>query len=514
MEKHYFGYIRVSTPKQGEKGVSLVEQRAAIDQYSKRFGLTIDRWFEEQETAAKLGRPLFNQMIRLLKNRKACGVVIHKIDRSARNLKDWADLGGLIDTGVEVHFANESLDLHTRGGRLSADIQAVVAADYIRNLREETKKGFYGRLKQGVYPIGAPIGYLDRGGGKVKEADPRMGPLVQKAFRLYATAGYSLTRLVDEMYLMGLRNRRGGKVTLNGMSTMLNNPFYIGVIRLRKTGEIFAGAHRPLIGKSLFDQVQAILDGKTVTRTIKHECTFRRMLRCALCRHTLTGEIKKGHVYYRCHTRGCATKTVREERVEAAILQCVESLHLDEEELELIQTLLREEQQDEASSRQKAIEMYQLQLDQLRARMGRMTDAYVDGVLDKTLFEERKGSIILEEAAIKEKLALLQGQSAGAIERLRQFFELVKAAPNLYKLAVAVEKRDLVKTLTSNLVVSGKNVAIEPHPAVFWISNRQKLPTSRHQRETLRTCTWRKILKKLVQFFNENPQFSVVPVTD
>jgi len=57
-------------------------------------------------------------------------------------LRDWADLGELIDAGVEVHFATESLDLHTRGGRLSADIQAVVAADYIRNLREETRKGF------------------------------------------------------------------------------------------------------------------------------------------------------------------------------------------------------------------------------------------------------------------------------------------------------------------------------------------------------------------------------------
>jgi predicted dehydrogenase len=30
------------------------------------------------------------------------GVVIHKIDRSARNLKDWADLGELIDQGVHL----------------------------------------------------------------------------------------------------------------------------------------------------------------------------------------------------------------------------------------------------------------------------------------------------------------------------------------------------------------------------------------------------------------------------
>ena len=32
----------------------------------------------------------------------------------ARNLKDWADLGELIDQGIEVHFANEGLDLHLR----------------------------------------------------------------------------------------------------------------------------------------------------------------------------------------------------------------------------------------------------------------------------------------------------------------------------------------------------------------------------------------------------------------
>src|SRR5262249_5583514 len=153
-------YIRVSTAKQGEHGVSLQEQRAAISQYAQRFGLTIGEWFEERESAAKRGRPVFMQMLRALRRGSASGVVIHKIDRGARNLRDWADLGELIDSGIQVHFANESLDLNTRGGRLSADIQAVVAADYIRNLREETRKGFYGRLKQGFYPLPAPIGYL------------------------------------------------------------------------------------------------------------------------------------------------------------------------------------------------------------------------------------------------------------------------------------------------------------------------------------------------------------------
>src|SRR5438477_379844 len=132
----------------------------AITRYAARQTLTVSQWFEDQQTAAKSGRPVWNQMLKLLRRNKAQGVVIHKIDRSARNLRDWADLGEFIDQGVEVHFANESLDLASRSGRLSADIQAVVAADYIRNLREEAKKGIYGRLKQGLYPFRSPIGYL------------------------------------------------------------------------------------------------------------------------------------------------------------------------------------------------------------------------------------------------------------------------------------------------------------------------------------------------------------------
>lgn len=126
----FYGYVRVSTARQGERRVSLQEQRAAIERFAERNHFTIERWFEERETAATIGRRQWSEMLRLLRRGKAQGVLIHKIDRSARNLRDWADLGELIDSGVAVHFVNESLDLQSRGGRLSADIQAVVAADW------------------------------------------------------------------------------------------------------------------------------------------------------------------------------------------------------------------------------------------------------------------------------------------------------------------------------------------------------------------------------------------------
>ena len=108
--KTYFAYIRVSTTRQGEQGVSLQEQRAAILDYASRRGMHINEWFEEQLTAAKRGRPVFTRAVNLLRSRKAAGIIIHKIDRGARNLRDWADLAELMDQDVEVHFVHESID--------------------------------------------------------------------------------------------------------------------------------------------------------------------------------------------------------------------------------------------------------------------------------------------------------------------------------------------------------------------------------------------------------------------
>jgi DNA invertase Pin-like site-specific DNA recombinase len=112
----------------------------------------------EIETAAKRGRPVFRSLLRQIEAGNAGGLIIHKIDRGARNLRDWADLGELIDRGVDVRFAHDNLDLDTRGGRLAADIQAVIAADYIRNLREEVRKGIDGRLcRQPASEFRSPI---------------------------------------------------------------------------------------------------------------------------------------------------------------------------------------------------------------------------------------------------------------------------------------------------------------------------------------------------------------------
>src|SRR6266536_3605604 len=96
----YIGYIRVSTTKQGE-GVSLEVQKDAISRYAERNQFQIGLRLQELETAAKRGRPVFNQAMKLLRQEKHTGIILHKLDRRARILKDWAEIVELSDQGVE-----------------------------------------------------------------------------------------------------------------------------------------------------------------------------------------------------------------------------------------------------------------------------------------------------------------------------------------------------------------------------------------------------------------------------
>jgi len=126
-----------------------------------------------------------------------------------------------------------------------------------------------------------------------------MGPLVRKAFELYGSARFNLETLGEELHRLGLRNRNGGRVTRSGLSTLLNNPFYISLIRIQKTDESFIGIHEPIIRKALFDRVRAVMTGKTNTRSQRHAFQFRRLLSCNTCHYSLIGERQKGNVYCR-----------------------------------------------------------------------------------------------------------------------------------------------------------------------------------------------------------------------
>jgi site-specific DNA recombinase len=178
------------------------------------------------------------------------------------------------------------------------------------------------------------VGYLDQGSAKAKIPDPIRAPLVKAAFERYASGEYSLPQLAEEMYRRGLRNRNGGAVTVNGLATILKNPFYLGLMQILKAGQTFKGVHDPLISSALFEKAQAVLAGKRVDRVANHVFTYSRIARCSSCKYSLIAERQKGHVYYRCHDRPfktpavCPATSIREEQLEDAVLEVLTNVML------------------------------------------------------------------------------------------------------------------------------------------------------------------------------------------
>lgn len=456
--KPCFGYMRVSTLKQGE-GVSLEAQKDAITAFASRHDLSIIQWFEEKETAAKSGRPVFSQMLKQLERGRASGLVIHKIDRSARNLKDWAMISELSDRGIGVYFATESLDFRSRGGRLTADIQAVIAADYIRNLSEEARKGIDGRLKQGIFPWPAPPGYRDEGRGKAKSIHPIQGPLVRRLFDLYLSGNHSIYTLHLEMARQGLTNKRGGRLCRHTVELILSNPFYCGFLRNGRTGETFKGIHKPLLAVREYERVQEIKAGRSTKRVTRHNHLFRRLLTCDICHSFLTGELQKGHCYYRCHTRGCVRRALKEEIADRGIRQCLVELSMTiSAEKEAEATIASWDFAEQSRAKLASID---LRFTETKARILRLTELLIDGAIDTATHHERKVAFEMQLVALQEERAKL-AENADNEDSRRNFFELLKTVAELYDSATNDEKRELIETTTSNRTWDGEKLRVQP----------------------------------------------------
>src|SRR2546422_2845776 len=171
------------------------------------------------------------------------------------------------------------------------------------------------------------------------------------------------------MFRRGLRNHGGGPVSINGLVTILKNKFYIGLMPILKSGQTFEGSHEPLVTTELFETAQTTLAGKRVDRSASHVFTYSRIARCGSCNYSLIAERQKGHAYYRCHDRPfkspahCPLTSVREERLDEAVLSRLRVVDLSEDELSLARTCVEERKKERDKNRAVIVHGLRLQLD-------------------------------------------------------------------------------------------------------------------------------------------------------
>lgn len=107
--------------------------------------------------------------------------------------------------------------------------------------------------------------------------------------------------------------------------------------------------------------------------------------------------------------------------------------------------------------------------------------------IDKAVFDERRSNLLIDIRVVEDKLASLEEDHGEAHKHMFEFLKLAGSLSYNYISAPPLEKRDLIKEVTSKRLVSGKNLTVELREPYATIANRSKLPKCGHYQDTPRT---------------------------
>ena len=149
-------YTRVSTSEQGDSGLGLAAQRAAIEAKATAEGWTLIP-LSDIGSAKNARRANYQAALMMLSNGEADGIVASKLDRLSRSSLDFARLMEEAErVGFNVAILDLGLDLATPHGRFLADIMSAVSQLERSMISTRTKDALAVRKSQGM-TLGAPV---------------------------------------------------------------------------------------------------------------------------------------------------------------------------------------------------------------------------------------------------------------------------------------------------------------------------------------------------------------------
>lgn len=204
-------YLRVSTDKQADKGVSLDAQRAKVEAYAALFELDLVAVIVDAgESAKSLDRPGLARALGMLDSREADALLVVKLDRLTRSVRD---LGALVERyfakGAALLSVGEQIDTRSAAGRLVLNVLASVSQWEREAIGERTATAMAYKASEGEFTGGrVPFGYrLAADGVRLEERGDEQA--IIGAARELAASGLSLRAIAARLAERGLVARNG-----------------------------------------------------------------------------------------------------------------------------------------------------------------------------------------------------------------------------------------------------------------------------------------------------------------
>ena len=340
----YCLYARKSSESDERQAMSIDSQLAEMRSLSENEGLNVVCELQESHSAKESGqRPIYNELINGLREDQYNAVLTWAPDRLSRNAGDLGSIVDLMDQGKLLHIRTYS-QTFTNNPNEKFLLMILCSQAKLENDNKSinVKRGIKMKCEMGWRPGVAPLGYINRAFGGIKDIipDPERADIMAEMFRKAGQEGWSGRRLKGWLDGQDFRGRSDNPVTLSQVLAILLNPFYYGEFQYpeKPGGKWYKGAHKPLISKELFELVQQT---RGVNKGIwgSKQFAFRGLLKCGRCGADITAQeklkkLKSGefnrHVYYNCTRRvdpNCKEKYINEKDLCILIQGFIETNH-------------------------------------------------------------------------------------------------------------------------------------------------------------------------------------------
>ncbi|GAG02237.1 unnamed protein product, partial [marine sediment metagenome] len=245
--------------------------------------------------------------------------IVYKVDRFARANIDHHTLRKFLSAiGIRLRSATEeSINNDDPSSGLMEGILASVAQYDNHQRRDRVREGMIKSFESGRFVWKGPCGYKN-----IEGPDGRTRLIiveeeayfVREAFRLAIEGIHNKTTILKKLITLGLKNRNGGKPSLQFLDKMLRNSLYISIMHSKKFNKTVKAPKEfvpSIIDEQTFYNAQEILNHNKGCKPRKRnnpDFPLRGLIHCYACNKLLTGSWsnkKRKHAYYHCRDGKC-----------------------------------------------------------------------------------------------------------------------------------------------------------------------------------------------------------------
>lgn len=451
-------YLRVSTEEQARDAYGLESQEKTCREFCKEHGWAVSEVFRDAGVSgwADVERPGFLRMMTSIRKNRNVNVVFYDYSRFGRKVLPALEAFEILDrlSVFSIAATNPGIDCRTAAGRTARRDELSKAEDFSDQNSEKTSALMKAAFEDGRWCRPAPLGYQSIR-AKAK-GQPNIVPMeteasfIRRAFELVHAGNSRTADVLRIVTLMGLRSKKGNKLTLHSFLKMLRNPVYIGMVRSTKWRETRAGLHQPIVDEPTFRNVQLILKGKRPVaapyQRNRTEFPLRRFLHCSECGTPLTGGRSKSatgrkYDYYNCY-KCRAVKSLPTSEADHKFSEMLKRLRPDAALISEFPAVLKEEWLKRTGDNAALVRKLKLDLQERRSLQEKLVTAYLNkekGIL--SVFEQMNSRFEHEIASIESQIAEAAMQKATFEELLAFSKSLLVDIPTAWERADVDQKQ-------------------------------------------------------------------------